>query len=396
MFGARRTRGTALMIIAAAALGVPASASGEPGVTETEIRIGNVLPLSGPPALVGRAAHLGSVVAAKEANAAGGVNGRTIRIVSEDDRYIPARSHQALKKLISEGVFALIGTGGNANLAAMLPVIDENKIPTLVNFSPSSAAVDPVRPYIFMIGADYNAIIYSQLKYIHDKLAKKGAVYGIIRQDDDFGVQVEEGFKRAAEEFKLKTVPVIRFKRGQKNFAAEILKVRAQKVDVLVAGGVVSETVSMLREASKYRMKLLIATVPTSTLPVVMKLNSKTGYRYFSADYVAPMGSSGTAHFSKMAAEHLTEKELGALNRYATTAYVATRVMIEAIRQCGKAVTRACVTAKLASGAEFDTSGITPPVTFSATDHVSATALRVLRIDPAAGKVTEMTDFTVY
>ena len=166
--------------------------------------------------------------------------------------------------------------------------------------------------------------------------------------------------------------------------------------DVLVAGGVISETVSMLREASKYRMKLHIATVPTSTLPIVIKLSSKTGYRYLSADYVAPMGSPGTAHFEKMAAKHLTEKEVGALNRYATTAYVATRVMIEAIRRCGKAVTRTCVTGKLASGAGFDTSGITPPVKFSKENHVSATALRVLGVDAKTGKVAELTEFAVY
>lgn len=381
---------------AAAVMLTPALALAEQGVTATEVRIGNVLPLSGPPALVGRAAHLGSVVAAREANAAGGVNGRTIRIVSEDDRYIPAQSHQALKKLISDGTFALIGTGGNANLAAMLPVIDENKIPTIVSFSPSSAAVNPLRPYIFMIGADYNAIVYSQLKYIHEKLAKKGATYGMIRQDDDFGVQVEIGFKRAVKEFKLKTIPVIKYKRGQKNFAAEILKVRAQKVDVLVAGGVISETVSMLREASKYRMKLQIATVPTSTLPIVIKLSKKTGYRYLSADYVAPMGSAGTAHFEKMAAKHLTAKEVGALNRYALTAYVATKVMIEAIRRCGKAVTRACVIGKLASGEEYETKGVTPPVKFGNGNHVSATALRVLGVDAGKGKVTELTDFKVY
>jgi branched-chain amino acid transport system substrate-binding protein len=364
------------------------------GVTEKEIVIGNVLPMSGPPAILGKAAHYGSLVAAMEANEKGGINGRQIRIVTEDDRYIPSQSYQSLKKLLSDGVLGLIGTGGNANLAAMLPVIEENNLPTIVNFSPSTAAVEPIRKNIFMIGANYNSLIYSQLKYIAEN--RKGGTYAIIRQDDDFGLQVEAGFARAAKDFNLKTVDPVRFKRGQKDFGAEILKLRAQKIDVLVAGGVVTETVGMLKEASKFKMKLDIATVPTSTLPVVVKLNKNYGYTYNSSDYVAPLGTKETQNFETLAAKYLKPEEVAGLNRYTVTAYVATRVMIEAANRCGQNVTRACVVEQLNSGSEFDTNGITPPVKFSNTDHVSATAVRVLAIDAANNKISQVTEFAKY
>ncbi|MEH6477325.1 MAG: ABC transporter substrate-binding protein [Sneathiella sp.] len=364
------------------------------GVTEKEIVIGNVLPMSGPPAILGKAAHYGSLVAAMEVNEKGGINGRQIRIATEDDRYIPSQSYQSLKKLLSDGVLGLIGTGGNANLAAMLPVIEENNLPTIVNFSPSTAAVEPIRKNIFMIGANYSSLIYSQLKYIAEN--RKGGTYAIIRQDDDFGLQVEAGFARAAKDFNLKTVEPVRFKRGQKDFGAEILKLRAQKIDVLVAGGVVTETVGMLKEASKFKMKLDIATVPTSTLPVVVKLNKNYGYTYNSSDYVAPLGTKETQNFETLAAKYLKPEEIAGLNRYTVTAYVATRVMIEAANRCGQNVTRACVIAQLNSGSEFDTNGITLPVKFSNTDHVSATAVRVLAIDAGNNKITQVTEFAKY
>lgn len=383
-------------VCAAVLMGAMTAAQAEPGVTDTEVVIGNVLPMTSSAALVGRAAHFGSVVAAAEANAAGGVNGRKIVIRTEDDGYVPARTVQGLRKLMDEGVFGLIGTGAGAGTAAILPILEEESIPAIVSFSPLQAAIDPIKPTVFMIGASYQDLLFAQLKYIKENDAPENAKYGVIRQDDDFGKQVEEAFDRAISDFGTSHADPIRYKRGQKDFGAEILRVRSDGVNVLIAGGVTTEIPAMLKESSKFKLPLKIATVPTSTLPPIMKLSAPYGYDYYSGDYISPMGSEGTAHFQAMAKAHLSEEELGALNRYAATGYVATRIMIEAIRRCGSDPTRACVVGKLESGEEFDTAGVTLPLTFAKDRHISATAVRVLKVDPDGGSVTPMTEFTQY
>ncbi|MDF1750801.1 MAG: ABC transporter substrate-binding protein [Alphaproteobacteria bacterium] len=367
--------------------------SAEEGVTKTEIVIGNVLPMTSSAALVGRAAHFGTVIAAAEANANGGVNGRKIIIKTEDDGYVPARTVQGLRKLMDEGLFGLIGTGAGAGTAAILPILEEEKIPTIVSFSPVKASIDPIKPTIFMIGASYQDLIFAQMKYIHDNDVPENPKYGIIRQDDDFGNQLEEGFNRAIEAYKPEAADPIRYKRGQKDFGAEILRTRSNGVNILVAGGVTTEIPAMLKEASKFKMDLRIATVPTSTLPPIMKLSAPSGYHYYSGDYISPMGSDGTAHFAEVAKASLTEEELGAVNRYSLTGYVAGKIMIEAIRRCGDEPTRACVVDKMTSGEPFDTTGITLPLTFAPDRHISATAVRVLEVDPTAGTVTPVTEF---
>src|SRR6476660_2156754 len=109
--------------LAAAILGLsclPVLALAEPGVSDTEIRIGDVNILTGPASFIGQAVSIGSRIAAAEINAAGGINGRKIVIKTEDDGYVPARSFQALKKLIEvDDIFALNGTSGTANVLAM-------------------------------------------------------------------------------------------------------------------------------------------------------------------------------------------------------------------------------------------------------------------------------------
>src|ERR1700722_4280719 len=179
----------------AAMIASSAALAADPGVTDTEILIGDVNIMSGPAAFVGKGFSLGSRIAAAEINAAGGVNGRKISVLTEDDGYVPARSFQALTKLIeSDHIFALNGTSGTANVMAMMPLIVENNLPTLVTEAPASIVYKPVRPSVFTFGANYSDAFYAQLKYLHDhKLAKDGA-WGLFRQDDDFGKEVEAGF----------------------------------------------------------------------------------------------------------------------------------------------------------------------------------------------------------
>ncbi|MBX3452934.1 ABC transporter substrate-binding protein [Ferrovibrio sp.] len=371
----------------------PAWASGQ-GVTDTEIVIGNVLPMSGAAAITGRAAHLGTVVAAAEINAAGGINGRKIKVVTEDDGYVPARSFQSLKKMLADGMFALIGTSGNAGLAAMLPVLEEEKVPTIVTLSPSLAAVNPVRPNIFMLGASYEDMLFAQLKYIKENRSPKGKL-GLLRQDDDFGNQVELAFKRAEAELKVETIPPIRFKRGQSDFSAEVLKLRSSGIGWLISGGPVVETPAMMKELMKYQLNIPVTSVPTGMLAPVVKLAAATGMNYFSADYVSTLDSEGTAHFRKLATQYLSAAEQADMSRYSVTAYVSSLLMFNAIKTCGKNVTRDCVSEKLASNKNVDTTGITPPLSFGK-DHIAAKAIRVIEVMSTENKLVERTPFAEY
>ena len=143
----------ATSVLAAALLSATAAWAGDPGVSDTEIKIGDVNIMTGPAAFVGRGVSLGSKIAAGEINAAGGINGRKIKILTEDDGYIPSRSFQALAKLLEEdGIFALNGTSGTANVLAMMPLITENNLPTVVTTAPSALIYKPVRPSVFTFG----------------------------------------------------------------------------------------------------------------------------------------------------------------------------------------------------------------------------------------------------
>lgn len=367
----------------------------EDGVTDKEVVLGAVLPMSGPANLPGIAAELGHRLATTEANDAGGVNGRRIRIAIEDDGYVPSRAHQGVVKLLDTGVLGIIGTSGAASLAAMLPVLEEKRVPTIVNTSVSKAAVEPPRPHIFMLGAPYEHLFYAQMKYIREHDKPTGP-YALIRQDDDYGALVEEGFKRAIRDFKLPSVEVIRFKRGQKEFAAEILKLRGEKIGAIAIGGVVAETPGVLKELAKLKMNIPVATPHTGNIPMTAKLSAPYGMSYYAADYVATLESKGAKHLRDLAQKYLTDEERSKMNRFSITAYLGTRVMIKAIEECGKDVTRTCVVSKVKGMRDFDTKGLSKPLDFSKPNNTAGTAVQVVKIDPVKGTLTEVTGFVDY
>ena len=114
---------TASLLLAGAYLSTGTALTADPGITDTEIVIGDVEPLTGPPALLGVAASIGHKIAIAEANAAGGINGRKIKYVLEDDGYVTARSIQGVKKVIDvDKAFALLGISGSGQSIAVMPL----------------------------------------------------------------------------------------------------------------------------------------------------------------------------------------------------------------------------------------------------------------------------------
>jgi branched-chain amino acid transport system substrate-binding protein len=385
-----------LLAIAAALLASTAAYAADPGVTDTEIKIGDVNIMTGPASFIGRAVSVGSKIAAGEINAAGGVNGRKITIITEDDGYIPARSFQALTKLIEvDGIFALNGTSGTANVLAMMPLIEENNLPTLVTTAPNELVYDPVRPSVFTIGASYSDAFFGQLKYIHENMSPDNAVYGLIRQDDDFGGAVENGYDRAVKELGVKDGIRIRFKKGTTNYAAEVAQMRQAGVNVLANGGIIAGAANILGEARKLSMDMQVASVWSENMPPSVGLSAPAGYDYLVADYVALSGPSVDA-FLEMAKAHVTAEELAAVNRYTFVTYIGLKALAEAMGQCGQELTRACTIEKLKALKDFDTGGISAPISFDNDQQLSGTALAIYQLNAADKSFKALTDFVDY
>ena len=155
----------------------PAAAQSAPGVTADEIKIGALGALTGPGYLYGRLIMNGAEVVYNEVNKVGGVHGRKIVLVREDDRCDAASAIAAAKKLIFQHqVFMLHGGGcSNASIAAR-PEVEKASVPWVVFASVADEVTLPTAPYIFSTALAASIESAAQLEFALQQGAKRVAV----------------------------------------------------------------------------------------------------------------------------------------------------------------------------------------------------------------------------
>ncbi|MEY4653048.1 MAG: hypothetical protein RI884_1629 [Pseudomonadota bacterium] len=373
------------LLATAAALALGAAfpvAAQQQGVTDTEILLGDILPLTGPPALLGVAHNLGVKVAIAEANEGGGVNGRKLRLISEDDGYVPSRTVQGMRKLIqSDRVFALTSVSGTAQSQAAMPLITQSGLPAMAPITTYEGLYKPTIKNLFAVGYDMADAVYELVSMMATRYPNKK--WAVISQDDDYGENVRAGFDRAVKEKKLQVVSSQIYKKGQQDFSSEILKVKQSGAEALMAGGVLGENVAMAKELERIGHKIPTGVTYVSRVPASAKLMGSAGENVYTVDYVYLESSPEARPFMAKVAKYLSPEEQARVNRYTFTGYAATRALIDAMGRCGKALTANCTIDELNKVRNLATGSMTP-ISFSPTNHLAAPKLFLLKADPAA------------
>jgi branched-chain amino acid transport system substrate-binding protein len=164
------------------------------GATDTEIKIGQTIPLSGPASAYGA---IGKVQAAfiKMINEQGGINGRKINLIQYDDAYNPPKTVEQVRKLVESDevltTFQIIGTPPNA---AVQKYLNDKKIPQLLASTGATRFTDPKNyPWTIAYNPNYQSEAHIYAKYI---LANHpNAKIGILYQNDDLGKDYVKGLK---------------------------------------------------------------------------------------------------------------------------------------------------------------------------------------------------------
>ena len=168
----------------------------ENGVTATEVTIGMCNALTGPASALGMGMKKGSMVYFEKVNKAGGVNGRKVRVISYDDGYEPKNTVEQTKKLIQQDrVFALFGYVGTPTSSAVLPLINEARIPFWGPFTGAEFLRTPVNRFIFNVRGSYFDEAETQVQYLTEKRGIKRIA--ILYQNDAYGLAVKGGILKA-------------------------------------------------------------------------------------------------------------------------------------------------------------------------------------------------------
>ena len=195
-FSSNRRVLSAAVVVALATLAAPTLAQKKygPGASDTEIKLGQTMPYSGPASAYGT---IGKVEQAyfKMLNDAGGINGRKINLISLDDGYSPPKTVEQVRRLVEQDeVLALFSTLGTPSNSAIHKYVNAKKVPHLLLATGATKWADPKNyPWTLGFNLSYQAEGQIYSKYLLKN--KPNAKVAILYQNDDYGKDVLKGVK---------------------------------------------------------------------------------------------------------------------------------------------------------------------------------------------------------
>ena len=241
-------KSTAAWLIAAAAL-FPSLAAAEDGVTANRILLGQAAVFSGPAAQLGIQMRNGIKAYFNYVNERGGIYGRKLELITEDDRYEPSAAPAASKKLIEEHkVFALLGYVGTPTGVAHLPVITQAKVPLVGMFTGAEALRVPMNRYVFHVRASY----YDETEKIVEQVVSTGGKkIAVFYQNDAYGEAGRKGTEIALTKRGMNVHSNGTFERNTVKVEAAVKTISASEPDAIVMVGAYAACAEFIRQMKK-------------------------------------------------------------------------------------------------------------------------------------------------
>ena len=226
---------------AAASLATAASAQTR-GVTATEVTFGMHTDLSGVAATYGVSSSNAVKMRFDEINDAGGVNGRKLKVIIEDQAYQVPKAVQACNKLINrDKVFAFVAPLGTPMNNACFKDQFAVGVPNLFPLSAARSMYEPYERLKFYGAASYVDQVRSGIDYFVKTKGKKAVC--VMYQDTDFGKEVLEGAEQQTKKLGIKIVETTAHKPTDQDFTAPITKLKQAGCDLVMMGTIVRDTI---------------------------------------------------------------------------------------------------------------------------------------------------------
>lgn len=219
------------------------------GVTDTEIVLGTHMPLSGAAAaLYGNQIVPGMQSYFAYINEQGGINGRQIRLIVEDDQYDPSKTNQAVRKLVEQdGIFALVSGLGTAQHSAVFEYLKENNVPDLFTATGATQFTDPLTRTAFGYNPNYVQEGNEIGKFIVENYPD--AKVGFILQNDDFGSDGQEGVEEGIEGSDVEVVSTQTYEAVNTDMTQQVQAVINAGADTIVSYSLPLQAASIMKVA---------------------------------------------------------------------------------------------------------------------------------------------------
>ncbi|HVZ10319.1 ABC transporter substrate-binding protein [Rhodopila sp.] len=338
------------------------------GVSDKEIIIGTYTDLSGVTAMWGVNNSNAWRMVFDEVNAEGGINGRKIKYIVEDNQYQVPRSVQAANKLINhDGVFIMVANGGTPMNNAVMPDQLAKGVANVFPLTSARSMYEPLHHLKFGLGSSYYDQIRAGVKYFVEKRGKKRIC--VARQDTDFGRDVGDGVHDELKAENMTEAAETLHKPTDTDFSASVARLRDANCDLVVIGGIVRDTVQIISAIRKTGWNVDLLGQAASYDDAIANVPGGVTEGFYS---MAPMlfvtESSTDPKVKAFVAKY--EKLYGKTPNFAAQiGYTGAQVTVQALKNAGKDLTPDSFVAGMEAIKDYHDIFGSPTISFSKTKH---------------------------
>jgi branched-chain amino acid transport system substrate-binding protein len=356
------------------------------GATDTEIKIGNIMPYSGP------ASSYGLIGKTEEAyfkmiNDQGGINGRKINFITYDDGYSPPKAVEQARKLVeSDEVLLVFNPLGTPSNSAIQKYLNSKKMPQLFVATGATKWNDPKGfPWTMGWQPSYQSEAQIYAKYILKE--KPNAKIAVFYQNDDFGKDYLKGLKDGLGAKASMIITEESYETTEPSIDSHIVKLKATGADVFISITTPKFAAQAIKKLAELQWKpmQIVANVAASVGSVLQPAGFENAQGLLSATYVKDgvdrqwSDDPGMKKWSTF-----IDKYMPGANRSdgnLVYGYGVAQTLVETLRKCGDDLTRANVMKQAASLKDFTPDTLLPGVKIntSATDFAPLSQLQMMR-----------------
>ncbi|MEH2545812.1 branched-chain amino acid transport system substrate-binding protein [Bradyrhizobium sp. AZCC 2262] len=389
MLSTKLTRAIAIAIVAMPLANGNAAAQKQfdTGATDTEIKIGNTMPYSGPASAYGVVGRTEEAYF-KKINAEGGINGRKITFISYDDAYSPPKTVEQVRRVVESDevllVFSSLGTPSNS---AVHKYLNAKKVPQLFVATGATKWGDPKEfPWTMGWQPSYQSEGRIYAKFLMKE--KPDARIAVLYQNDDFGKDILKGLK---DGLGAKAASMIvaedAYEVSEPTIDGHIVKLKATGADVFLNFSTPKFAAQAIKKIAElgWKPQQIVVNVSASVASVIKPAGFENAQGIISAQYtkdgVDPLWKDDPDVKEFVAFMDKWFPEGNKADSLVLSGYALAETMVRVLQQCGDDLTRANVMKQAAKLKDFEPAGLLPGIKIntSATDFYPIEQLQMMR-----------------
>lgn len=352
------------------------------GITKDTILIGGFGPLTGPVAWMGLGARDGMNLAVTEINNAGGIHGRKLKVIFEDDAASPSRALAGVKKLVDQDkVFMVFCGAGSNSTVGVIDFVKERKMPMIASIASAPAMTKPFNKYMFR-GGTTEVARYGEVYSDFLTQGLQAEKIAILSGRDEYPKNEADALAKYLKSwFNIEPVSRVQFTTGDKDFTPQLLEIKKANPDVVVIFGHPPEAVIILRQAKELGLEQHFFGGAATVDPTV-PLNAKYAAEGFSGLFLLPLPLDSKdpdmAKFREAYKKEYPSMPAGRPNWCDVIAYGDAYVVAEGMKRAGKSLTVDKFISAMETLRDYRVSRIATPRTFTAEHHIGNLRLQAL------------------